>query len=502
VLAGLFPVLFIPISVDAYILPRVFLLLAGVAVALILLLTVRRGRAAGSLGALSWPSLAVCAAALAALALSVNFWTSLVGEYLRYESFAVRVAYVLLFCSTVWLLDGPAARRRVVTGFLLGACACALEALWEWYAFRHGLVWGLARPDGNLGNAGLLGAVMAMAVPLALRRSLGGGPLWPAWALALIVLSGGLFVSTSRAGWLAAVLGCAFVVAARTPRRWLPAAGLGALVIGLAAAFLVTGPLGALNADPSAVRVQLWARVLPMLEARPLLGWGEDTFGLVFGAYGKGYLGVIFDRAHSQPLDLIAAQGVAGLVANAWLWVALGLLVVRGGRWKLEERPALLAAILAYWAWASVNFDWVPATAVVWLLAGVLWSPGAAAREPSNAGRAGAGAIAGLAVIAAIFLGALPVLADAAYYRGDARQAVTLDPLQGRYHRTLGEQLVGRGQLAAGAAELRRAGDLGEQDAQVWVELGDAESQLGHAAAARAAYARARAMDPTVITPP
>jgi hypothetical protein len=128
-LAGLFPIAFIPISVDAYILPRVLILLAGGAGGLGLALLARRGRRAGSLGPMAWPCLAVLAAALLALVFSINPWLSVAGSYLRYESFPVRVGYVLLFCVGVWLLEDAGDRRRVVTWLLLGCAVCSLAAV-------------------------------------------------------------------------------------------------------------------------------------------------------------------------------------------------------------------------------------------------------------------------------------------------------------------------------------------------------------------------------------
>ena len=109
---------------------------------------------------------------------------------------------------------------------------------------------------------------------------------------------------------------------------------------------------------------------------------------------------------------------------------------------------------------------------------------------------------AGLATLAgAIYFGILPVVADIAYHAGRPAQAVQLDPLQARYHRALGEQLVAAGRFPAGIAELHRAGDLGDDDGATWVELGDAERLLGDEAAARAAYSRAKVINPAITTP-
>ena len=505
-MAGLFPILQVPLAVDAYILPRVSLLLVAGAVGLLLCAIVLKG----SLSPLGWPlglpAIAMAIAAVLAMAFSISPWTSLIGQYLRYESAVVRVGYLLLFCVTVWLLSRgeEADRRRVVSWFLAGCSIASVEATWEWIAFRYGLPGGLARPDGNLGNAALLGVLDAMALPILLDRLLRGSRRWAApLILALAAVGAGLAASTSRSAWLGALLASLVVVGLRVSRRQaLWAAAGGALL--LLAAVLAGGQLASLNSDPFSLRPAIWERVVPMILDRPLLGWGEDTMGLVFGAYSHGLLpGITFDRAHSQVLDLAVAQGLVGLAAALWFWSAFAVEVLRGGRWRQPECGALLAAIAAYWVWAAVNFDWVPATGPLWLLAAVCWS---AAHGPESGGSANLRPApiptlaAGLAAVAAAaYFGILPLVADLAYHAGQPAQAVRLYPFQARYHRALGEALVAAGRLSAGAVELRRAGDLGDDEAATWVELGNAERALGKPQAAQNAYARARAIDPAVI---
>ena len=502
---GLFPVFQIPFAEDAYILPRVFLLLVACAVGTLLGNLVLKQLEVSLVSPLGLPALAIAIAALLALAFSVSPWASVAGQYLRYESAVVRVGYVLVFGVTVWLLTGAgeADRRRVISWFLAGCCISSIEAVWEWIAYQHGLLGGLARPDGNLGNAALLGVLDAMAVPVLLARLLGRA--WR-WAPVLVVVLAGLLSSTSRSAWLGALLGGLVVAGLSVPRRHIPWAVAGAVLAVLAAAILAGGWLANLNADPYSLRLALWKRVVPMIADRPLFGWGEDTMGLVFGTFAHGFLpGLTFDRAHSQLLDLAVAEGLVGLAAGAWFWSAYAVGMLRAGRWRMEENGSLLAALLAYSAWAAINFDWVPATAPLWLLAAVCWS---SAHQPdSQEAPAGWRAprpmlAAGLATLAgAIYFGILPVVADIAYHAGRPEQAVQLDPLQARYHRALGEQLVAAGRFPAGIAELHRAGDLGDDDGATWVELGDAERVLGDEAAARAAYSRAKAINPAITTP-
>jgi tetratricopeptide (TPR) repeat protein len=151
------------------------------------------------------------------------------------------------------------------------------------------------------------------------------------------------------------------------------------------------------------------------------------------------------------------------------------------------------------------NFDWAPATGAFWLLLGTLWWEIQSAENPQAAPISGESAVgppfwrsalALVAVLVAIGLGVLPVLADTWYLQGRADLSVRVDPLQSRYHWALGQSLIGRGSLQQGVEEMRRAADLGETEPGLYVELGDREAQLGHAAQAREDYRRALQIDP------
>src|SRR5262249_57057543 len=156
-----------------------------------------------SLGALRLPVLAVAVAAVVAAAFSVAPSVSLVGTYGRYESLPMRLAYLGLFCGAVCVGE----RERTMAAFVVGCALAAVEALFQ--AMTHAL----PRADGNLGQPNLLGALLAMAVPLALdmawRRSrparfTGHRPRWTpearAWLALAVVCGGGLGVRTPRNG--------------------------------------------------------------------------------------------------------------------------------------------------------------------------------------------------------------------------------------------------------------------------------------------------------------
>jgi O-antigen ligase len=497
--ALLVPVLFIPISVDAYVLPRAAVTLAGGA----LLAGAGLVRGRWSLGRLRLPALAVALAAVAATVFSIAPAASLAGTYSRYESLPVRLAYLALFCGAAWLGE----RRRLAEGFLAGCGLVAAEAVYQALARVP------FRPDGNLGQANLLGVLLAMAVPLALDRARTAEP--PArrgWLALLALLVAGLAVTTSRGAWVAALAGAGVLVAFLVPRRRLaPVLAGGAVLAVAAAALLLASPLRHLNQDTGIARVGVWRDSLSVVADRPLLGWGPDTMGLVLGRHQSADWepGHNFDRAHSMPLDLAATQGLLGLAACAWLFALWW-----AGVWRRRGDPfvaGLAGAAAAYLAWALVNFDWAPATAAFWLLAGAA-APTAAGRgrrpvstpHPGAPGSpTGGGAYpplqggrekwrwlgAGAMVAAGLALAVPPLAADMELYAGHPDRAVALDPLQAHYHAVLGTP-----------SGLRQAAALGDTDPNTYVALGDVEARAGHAEAARAAYREALARYPYDVT--
>jgi O-antigen ligase len=491
------PTAFLPAAEDSFILPRASIVIAGASLGAGLALLTPGGP---GLGRLRWPLYAAAAAAALAFVFSISWPLSFAGSYTRYESLPVRLSYLGLVAGAVWLLRHQRARGWIVTAFVFGTAVACLEALLQWSEHVS------YRPDGNLGNANLLGALVAMALPLAVARGLRSSRFIVAWWFGAAVLVGGVVVSTSRSGGLGALAGClALLVLALKGRTAVVAAFGSAAVVGAALLVIVASPLQFLNDDPSGLRLHLWQDGLRLVLARPLTGWGEDTTGLVFGGYltNDWSPGVTFDRIHSGPLDVTATQGVLGLLA-----LALILVILLRGVWAtrfVSGASPLAAACVGYTVWVLFNFDWAPATGVFWLLAGTAWSAVRATEsesaEPARAEdrvRPGTwrSALAVAMVLVAIVLGVLPVLADTWYLHGRADLAVVVDPLQARYHWALGQALVAQGSLARGVDELRRAADFGETEPGLYVELADREAQLGRLSDARDDYRRALQIDP------
>jgi hypothetical protein len=304
------------------------------------------------------------------------------------------------------------------------------------------------------------------------------------------LLAAGLVASTSRSGWLAALLGLAVVAAFLLPRRrlWLVLAA-GAAALALAAGAVALTPLRGLNGDTGEARPGVWRDAVAVIAERPLVGWGEDTMGVVFGRHQTGDWapGHNFDRAHSMPLDLTESQGLVGLAACTWLFGAWWLVV-----WRRRQDPGVAGvagAAAAYLAWSLVNFDWAPATAAFWLLAGTAAGvptghplPAVGGPPPQRGGRY----LVAIGAVAVGLVAAVPAqVADVYVYLGQPGRAAAIDPLQPAYS-------AARGDLSG----LRRAAQLDDPNPSTYVALGDAESRAGNQAAATAAYRRALALYP------
>jgi O-antigen ligase len=491
------PTAFLPAAEDSFILPRASIVVAGACLGAGIALLSPGGP---GLGRLRWPLAACAGAAVLAFVVSISRPLSFAGSYTRYESLPMRIAYLGLLAMAVWLIRSKRHREWVVVALVFGTGVACLEALLQ---FAQQVPY---RPDGNLGNANLLGALIAMSLPLALARALRGDRFTVAWWLGAAVLASGLYVTTSRSGGLGALAGClALVVFSLKGRAAVIGAILALAVIGAALVVIVMSPLQFLNDDPSKLRIHLWEDGLRMIAIRPFAGWGEDATGLAFGRFLSGDYasGVTFDRIHSGLLDTAAMQGLLGVAA-----LGLVLVILFHGAWRARfdaDLRALAAACVGFTVWVVFNFDWAPATGAFWLLAGTAWSAvrsfereqvGSATTPPPSVPVLWRSAAAIALALVAVWLSALPLLADTWYLQGRTELAVRIDPLQSRYHWALGQGLVAHGSPAQGVDEMRRAADLGESEPGFYVELGDTEAKLGRLADARSDYGRALEIDP------
>lgn len=534
----------------------------GLALALLALAT--RGRLA-----VGWPRSAAAAAAalflglngLAAL-VSVEPRTALLGTYGHDQGLLTLVIEVgYFFLAAAWVRDeGSLARfsvALVATAALIGVYAIAQY---------HGIdplgwvppIGSARRTFGTVGNPNQLGELLALSLPLTgwlfgrargYRRDL----VLAAAGLQLVAL----VLSQARVAWftvlLEAMVGGVVLASARRDAGWarrvgtvvallMPAIAVGALVLLLAvpaSATIAEAVVGRVLArgETLQARQYIWRSAVAMIADRPWLGWGPDTFQLVYPAYRSPDLDALErvvgrdDAAHDVLLGVAVSAGLLGLAAYLALQLAVLRLLLLNLVRRAASGPGFRASaalpLLLIWTGYLLLFvfgqprvltDWL-----AWTVGGVAVGlfarrPERRLRLPRPAGLLSAALAGGLLLETASGLAA-----DLAAGRArDSRQAdlpaesvallrraVELRPFEPAYRQALGLSLAELGRrtgdattLRASLDELSRASALsGQRDASVLALMADAvldwEAATGATTATGQAYARrAIALDP------
>jgi O-antigen ligase len=427
---------------------------------------------------------------------------SFFGLYHRFEGFVSLALYVAVLLLIVGLYrHRPHALREVVAA--AGAAAVVVSG----YVVLQRLgidfeswqqVTG-AQPDlpiGNLGNPALSGSFLGIALPF-LVYLVSAASSWTtrlAWTVGGALVVGGLFLTQSRPGIVAGVVGILAMVvfgtnALKTQQKVVI---VGAVLLVLAVAPLVApgviGPrassrLSEMGPATPANRVHMWEAGWRMSIDRPLLGWGPEAF---FGNYPRYRSATearaqglsITDKPHNIFLGWSTSTGFVGLLAYlALLGSALWLLAAGARRLVASYRALALtfgAGLCAYLAQGLYSIDVPPLALLGWVCLGALavllevgrpppiqaeatddeeqLVPGPAPEKEPKKQEAQRSDVftycaVGVAVVAIIVLGVRPLRADHAAWAAERRapvgwsvetmelyeKAIALDPAEAAY---------------------------------------------------------------------
>jgi O-antigen ligase len=288
-------------------------------------------------------------------------------------------------------------------GFRVAALACLALALgvllaqaWFDLQAQRALPDDVAGPDvarlnaafvsaNTLASIIVLGLFACAGVAVAARARAGGGrgALFAGAALLIAAaLAAALFLTQSRAGWLATLVGLAALAALLARRSGVAMAALAGLGVAAALAVVLGPALGPMLGLPAreldvagsvASRVPEWRGAWALFLDRPCLGWGAGAFALAFEPLQpapESSLILMATTPHNWPLLILSEQGVAGLLA--WTILGVGIILhVRRGRGAPGGRRALAcgiaAGLVAVVAHNLVDYSLaVPAVAGLW----------------------------------------------------------------------------------------------------------------------------------------
>ena len=300
----------------------------------------------------------------------------LIGKWLEYLLFFV-------FVADLGAQEGVG--RRCAAVLSAGSVFVILEAVWQ-EIFGRGLFRGYRlmvfdRMTGPYENpidlATYLMVVLLLLVGVTSFRR-GRGVRGLLWLLAVAVL---LCLGRTLAfgAWLSLGVGLAWLLW-REPRVRRQAMMTGAAVL-LAAGFFILRrgdwSLVSFSDVGTKDRVFMWQTALRMIQDRPLLGHGINTFMANYLDYWVG--GERQPRyAHNSYLQMAAETGLIGLAAFLWLLWLLRRAIERGLRAGsgADDRgllAGLAAALLAFLIQAGydTNFYAMRQVAMFWVLAGL-----------------------------------------------------------------------------------------------------------------------------------
>ena len=221
-------------------------------------------------------------------------------------------------------------------------------------------------------------------------------------------------------------------------------------------------------------------------EPHPLRGVGARGFGPLYLIHRESP--EFPRRAHSLEIEVLAEQGLVGLVL---LVASLGTAIFLAARRRIDAiGAAVLGGAVCWLAQASVDWTWtIPAVGIPFF---VLLGIGASRDGRPALGRTPSVVGAAACVAVAVFALAPPWLADRFEQRGDYGAARFLDPLST-------DSYVDEAFRSSppALAPLRKAVRMQPRRAELHYALGEAELANGHRAAARAELREALRLDPT-----
>jgi O-antigen ligase len=473
-----------------------------------------------------------CLSAAASTAASISPRTSFYGANESFSGLTAIVPWALVFfagwglahsaAEVRWLLWAPQIAAALTCLYALVQAAGADPLPWQGRAVFAGYV----RPFGTLGHPNLLGAFLAMVVPLAAQQCWAAGgegrrPAAAAHGLAAALACAAIVLSASRGAWLAlAVAGAVLLTMAalaglsRRALLVLTAASVAGAVIAVALALAAArGPWHGLaervrHLTEAESRRQIWGVALGILADHPLLGSGVDTFQLAFAPRRPPGYWLSTDwnttplKAHDDLLHVLATQGLPG--GAAALLLAGGAIAAGIRLWRRGTGPerglaaALVASLAAFCAQGLVGFT-VVATGVLFAAeAGFLCRLASKARAPATPeaapGKARRAEQDGPALHAALWAAAAAMAL--VFVVGPLRAQLACQEGVGRL----------RFDPAGAVAAFRKAVELEPSRDAYWSKLGMAAQQAAqrlapgerqrHLATAREAYERAVALVP------
>jgi O-antigen ligase len=347
-------------------------------VALFLIVAYLFGRARPKPGSRNVNSILLCLILFAGWSLFSAVWA-----YSAASAWHHTIVWGVYCLMLAWVLSlGSEARPFVVRTVSIIACFIVALAVIDYVTvpdFSGALEGSIRMRYGAYGELLVTGVPMLWALAL-YRRSAKN------WLLALLPAAAGwtaAMLSLSKGVFIAGIVGCVFTFALSTillrsrRRQVLITAGIWVLLtvtVQMGSSFLTVAPAtvdylsGTADADraSSIARVFMWKVGAVMAREHWLLGVGADNFGIEFNGARADYRlthpteppteinsDYLVERAHNEPLQVIAELGVVGLAILALPFILFSRQILKRVRDGWKPGPLFMGAIGGMLAFAA-----------------------------------------------------------------------------------------------------------------------------------------------------
>lgn len=423
---------------------------------------------------------------------SISPATAFWGKYRRFEGLASFITYAVVFFLVVQLVDRPSRIRSLARSLFIGGVLVALYGVMQALGLDM-IQWGqlpfeVNRSFATFGNPDLLGGYLMFPLPIAIGLWLTeDNPVWRfVYGFGFVFVFLCWITAFVRGAWIGGAVSMLFLMVAAIvlSRRkelvlhWVDAAVVG--VMGMGAAAFVAKSLRSTNVvmnigtrlvsifqfgeGSAKTRFEIWEAAWNAVKARPILGFGADTFRLVFPkykpmAYAKdaGYLSVA-DNVHDYPLQLASGVGIPGLLL---LYVGVFGVVLVVSMIDIVKRVtgptrylllSFWAACLGYIVHLFFGLSVTGSTVMLWFCFGILLSTSATSRDVEAPAWGTIASVVAIAALAGLFVYNVVFMAadnhylqariagqyDPALHLREAKAAVSLNPYNDMYRAEVG----------------------------------------------------------------
>lgn len=358
------PLIFFPPVFNSYEFPKFIVFVAGVELLMIILLlktSMRKNKAIPlRFDRLTMFVLAFGVVSLIADIFGVDPKVSLVGSQWRYQGFITLATCINLFFLIGLVKNNIQFKKLLYPTLFVSTFALCLFALYQGissYLFhdpRIPLYQG--RIVGTMGNPNFLGGYVAMMLPFVLfwkKQNFFIGKV-----VLTILMFATILLSDSRSGLIAAGFVTIYALF-HYNNTYYRSVFITLLFVGLIVVigtFWQTSSLFTRD-SPWDNRSIIWGEGIAAVSKRPMLGYGQENFELVF----PGERNTKVDNAHNIFLETAVSSGIVGLI------LFLGILVLA----FRQASPTIRLSLLAFLIVAEFNPLSIAQIALFWVLLGM-----------------------------------------------------------------------------------------------------------------------------------